>query len=76
MVMLVDRSDHEMIWLPDGDDVPDRAKDMIQSSKLMPKFLWNPHGLQIVNVMSCHAMSCHAMPCQARPKGEMFTAAC
>jgi hypothetical protein len=22
MVLLVDRSDHEMIWLPDGDEVP------------------------------------------------------
>jgi hypothetical protein len=41
MVLLVNRSGHEMIWLPDGDVVPDRTKHIIQTSKLMPKFVQN-----------------------------------
>jgi hypothetical protein len=44
MVLLVDKSDHEMIWLPDGDEVPDREKHMIDSQKLMLMFFGNPHG--------------------------------
>jgi hypothetical protein len=35
MVLFVDRSDREMIWLPDRDEVLDREKHMIQSTKLM-----------------------------------------
>jgi hypothetical protein len=52
MVPLDDRSDHEMIWLPDGDEVPDREKHMIQSPTLMLMFVWNPHGFQVVDAMS------------------------
>jgi hypothetical protein len=59
-----------MIRLPDGDEVPDREKHMIQSPNLMRTFVWNPHGFQVVNAMPCHAMPCHAMP-----KGEMFRVA-
>jgi hypothetical protein len=59
MVLLVDRSDHEMIWLPDGDNVVDQKKHITQSPKLMLQFVWNPYGLQVVDAM---------------PKGEMFTA--
>jgi hypothetical protein len=55
-----------MIWLPDGDEAPDREKHMIQSSKLMLRFVWNPHGFQTIDAMPCHAM----------PKGEIFTTAC
>jgi hypothetical protein len=47
------------------DEVLDREKQMIQSSKLMPTFVWNPHGFQVVD----------AIPCPLMPKGEMFTAA-
>jgi hypothetical protein len=60
MVLLVDRSDHEMIWLPDGDEAPDQEKHMIQSPKLVSKCVRNPDGFQVVDAMS---------------KGEMFTAA-
>jgi hypothetical protein len=49
------RSDHEMIWLPDGDEVSDREKHMIQSSKFKQTFVWNPHGFQVVDAMPCHA---------------------
>jgi hypothetical protein len=61
MILLVDRSDHEMIWLPDGDgdEISDREKHMIESPKLMPAFVWNPHAFQVVDAM---------------PKGETFTA--
>jgi hypothetical protein len=38
---------------------------MIQNPKLMRIFVWNPHGFQVVDAMSCHAM----------PKREIFAAA-
>jgi hypothetical protein len=60
MALLVDKSDHGMIWLPDGDGVPDRKKHMIQSPKLTLRFFWNSHGFQLVDAMA---------------KGEIFTAA-
>jgi hypothetical protein len=44
-----------MIWLPDGDEIPDREKHMIQSPKLMRTFFWNPDGSQAVDGMSCYA---------------------
>jgi hypothetical protein len=53
MVLLVHRSDHEMIWLPDGDEVLDPKKHMIQSPKLMLTFVWNPHRFQVVDAMPC-----------------------
>jgi hypothetical protein len=53
MVLFVDRSDYEMIWLPDGDEIPDREKHMIQSPKLMLTVVWNPHGFQVVDAVSC-----------------------
>jgi hypothetical protein len=54
MVLLIDRSEHEMIWLPEGDDIPNREKHMIQSPKWMLMFVWNPHGFQVVDAMRCH----------------------
>jgi hypothetical protein len=54
-----------MIWLPDGDEVSDREKQMIHSPKLMITFVWNPHGFQVV----------HALPCHTTLKIEIFTAA-
>jgi hypothetical protein len=65
MVVSLDRSDHEIIWLPDGDKAPDREKHMIQSPKLMQTFLWNPDEFQVVD----------AMPSQDIPKGEIFAVA-
>jgi hypothetical protein len=58
MILLVDRSGHEMFWLPDGEDVPDWEIHTIQSPKLMLTFVWNPHGFHIVDDMPCHAMPC------------------
>jgi hypothetical protein len=52
-----------MIWLPDGDEVPDREKRMIQSPKLVLTFVWNSMDFKLL------------MPCHAMPKQEMFTAA-
>jgi hypothetical protein len=48
-------ADHEMTWLPDGDEVPDREKHMIQSPKLMLTFVWNLHEFQVVDATACHA---------------------
>jgi hypothetical protein len=56
MVLLIDKSDHKMIWLPDGDQVPDREKHVIQNPKLMLTLVWNLHGFQVVDVMPCRAM--------------------
>jgi hypothetical protein len=42
-----------MIWLPDGDEVSDREKHMIQSSKFKQTFVWNPHGFQVVDAKPC-----------------------
>jgi hypothetical protein len=44
-----------MIWLPDGDEIPDREKHMIDYPILMPALGWNPHGFQVVDAMRCHA---------------------
>jgi hypothetical protein len=55
MVLLVDKPDHEMIWLPYGDEIPDREKHMIQSPKLIRTFAWNPHRFQVVDVIPFHA---------------------
>jgi hypothetical protein len=65
MVRLVNKSDYQMIWLPDGDEVSDRERHRIQSPKLMLPFVWNSHGFQVADAIPCHVM----------PKGEMFTAA-
>jgi hypothetical protein len=54
MVLLLERLNHEMIWLPDGGEGSDREKQMIQSPKSMPTFVWNPHGFQVVDAMPCH----------------------
>jgi hypothetical protein len=48
-------TNYEMIWLQDGDEIRDREKPMVQSPKLMLPFVWNPRGLQVVDVMSCHS---------------------
>jgi hypothetical protein len=58
MVLLVDRSDHEMIWLPNGEEILNQEKHRIQSPKLMPTFVWNLHGLQIVDAMRCQKERC------------------
>jgi hypothetical protein len=49
-----------MIWLPDGDEVPDQESHMVQSPELMLTSVWNPLGFQAVDTM---------------PKGNIFTAA-
>jgi hypothetical protein len=50
-----------MIWLPDGDEVPDRQKRMIQNLKLMRTFVWTRHVFQVADAM---------------PKGKIFATAC
>jgi hypothetical protein len=74
MGLLVDRSSHDLIWLADRDEIPDREKHMIQSPKLMPMFVWNPHGFQLVDAMPCHAMPCQQETCSRPPKiSEIFS---
>jgi hypothetical protein len=53
-----------MIWLPDGDEVPDRERAHDSEPEMMQTFVWNSDGFQA-----------DAMPCPAMPKREMFTAA-
>jgi hypothetical protein len=54
-----------MIYLPDGDEVPNREKQVIQSPKLMLTFIWNLQGFQVVDAIPCHGIR----------KGGIFTAA-
>jgi hypothetical protein len=42
-------SDHDLMWLPPGDAVPDRERYIIQSPKLMLAIVWSPSGLHVVN---------------------------
>jgi hypothetical protein len=55
-------TDHETIWLPDGDEISDREKHMVQSPKLMLTFVWNPHGLQVVDIMPWQQERCSRLP--------------
>jgi hypothetical protein len=58
MVLIVKRSDHEMICLPDGGEIPGREKQMIQTSKLLRTFLWNPYALQVIDATPCQKERC------------------
>jgi hypothetical protein len=55
-------TDHEMTWLPDGDEGPDREKHMIQSPKLMPMCVWNPQGFQVIDSIPCQKERCSRPP--------------
>jgi hypothetical protein len=44
-------NDHDLMWLPPGDAVPDRERYTIQSPKLMLTIVWNPGGFHIVNFL-------------------------
>jgi hypothetical protein len=43
-------TDHESIWPPSGEQVPERERHMIQSKKFMVTILWNPSRLLLVTV--------------------------
>jgi hypothetical protein len=49
---------HEQIWLRDHEDPTTIERQMISSSKTMLTVVWNPHGIQLVNVL---------------PKGQKWT---
>jgi hypothetical protein len=40
--------DHEFIWLPRGEKVPERDRHMTQSNKSMIAAVWNLRRLQLV----------------------------
>jgi hypothetical protein len=44
-------SDHDFMWLPTGDAVPDIERYTIQSPKLMITIVWNIGGFYIVNFL-------------------------
>jgi histone-lysine N-methyltransferase SETMAR len=44
-------SDHDLMWLPPGDAVPDRERYTLQSPKLMLTIVWSPGGFHIVNFL-------------------------
>jgi histone-lysine N-methyltransferase SETMAR len=50
---------HESIWFPETEKVPERERPMIQSKKLMLTIIWNPQGFHLINVL---------------PKGQKFNA--
>jgi hypothetical protein len=44
-------TDHESIWFPSDEKVPERQRHMIQSKKFVLTIVWNPSGFLLVNVL-------------------------
>jgi hypothetical protein len=45
-------ADHESIWLPPDETVPERERHTVQSEKLMLAIVWNSNGFRVINVLS------------------------
>jgi histone-lysine N-methyltransferase SETMAR len=54
-------TDHELIWLPHGEKVPERERHTVQSKKFMPTIVWNPRQFHLMNVLpkGCKFNSSH-----------------
>jgi hypothetical protein len=44
-------SNHDLMWLPPGNAVPDRERYTNQSPKLMLAIVWSPSGFHVVNCL-------------------------
>jgi hypothetical protein len=42
---------HEQLWLPEHEDFPTNARQLISSPKTMPTVVWNLHGFHMVKVL-------------------------
>jgi histone-lysine N-methyltransferase SETMAR len=43
--------EHDLMWMVPGEIVPDRARQTVQSPKLMLTIFWNPSGFHIVKAL-------------------------
>jgi histone-lysine N-methyltransferase SETMAR len=44
-------TDHQLVWLPEGETIPTRAKKMIGAHKALFTIFWSPLGLPVVDVL-------------------------
>jgi hypothetical protein len=44
-------TNHESIWLEDGEEVPQRARKTIGSQKVMVTIFWSPRGFSVVEAL-------------------------
>jgi histone-lysine N-methyltransferase SETMAR len=44
-------TDHELIWLQPGEEIPEIERRTIQSEKVMLMIVWNPSGFHMINVV-------------------------
>jgi histone-lysine N-methyltransferase SETMAR len=44
-------TDHEFIWFPRDEKVPERERHTVQSRKFMLTIVWNPRGFHLINVL-------------------------
>jgi hypothetical protein len=56
------RTEHELIWLLPGEDVPEREPRASQSEKMMLTIEWNPSGSHIVNLLGRSTLSKKMIP--------------
>jgi hypothetical protein len=45
-------TDHELIWLPADEKVPEKEGHTVRSAKFMLAIVWNPNGFHLINVLS------------------------
>jgi hypothetical protein len=52
-------TNHELVWLPEGIEAPERERITVQSRKMMATIVWNPTGFYRIGAL---------------PKGMTFSA--
>jgi hypothetical protein len=45
-------TEHEFVWLSQGEKVPEREKHPIQSKRFMLTIVWNPRGFSLIDVLA------------------------
>jgi hypothetical protein len=56
------RTEHELVWLLPGEDVPEKEPRASQSGQTMLIIEWNPTGFHIVNLLSKSTSSRELIP--------------
>jgi hypothetical protein len=54
-------TDHEFIWLPEGEKIPERERHTIQSKKFTLTRMWNSRGFYFIDVLAKGANSTRPM---------------
>jgi hypothetical protein len=45
-------TDHELIWLPQDETVPEHERYTVQSKTLMLTVVWNPHRFHVIDLLA------------------------